>query len=303
MKNKIKKLNLTKVLPKFVTEYPYIRTRFRVPIEITDIKNNKIKITYTNPRGGQPKSLVLNKYVEHTSEFLVGLGIYFGDGGKTELEITNSNPKVITYALNFLRMLGFVTKELNYQLVLHEIYKDIITENEAKEFWKSHGIPHINSVHWHKKGSNKTLENHKNLPKKFGYLSIRYYSRLGGLVLYFLIKYVINNLQTKAEIIGFLQGAFAAEGSVLLQKNGDLMSVRYTTISDEKEIIRNLLETISITTKDYGSDLGIVGKENFLKLSNFEILKIKEDTWSRFENGLKLLLEPKSTPGILPDSV
>lgn len=212
------------------------------------------------------------------------MGFYFGDGSKKELEFVTCGPRLLEVARNFFRGLGFGVNSLNYQLTPLKPEDGNLKQN-AVIHWLSNGVPKVPSIFWHEAlsaGSRKA---------EFGTVSVRYYSRFGGLFVYFLLQKMIEEVKKRPDFVPpFLQGCFAAEGSVLLQKDGKIMSVRYTETTEERRLIRQLLSAAGIGCVDYGSDLGISGIKNFLLIRKFDLLTLRTRAKQRFEAGLNRFL-------------
>lgn len=79
--------------------------------------------------------------ISKRDKFIAGVAMYLGEGGKTDknIQISNSNPKVIKFMAGWLREYGKVPEEkLRGALYIH----DNLNETKAKRFWsKLTGIP------------------------------------------------------------------------------------------------------------------------------------------------------------------
>jgi len=123
-------------------------------------------------------------------EFLVaGIGLYLGDGlkGDREVGFSNSNPKIITFMMKWLRKFCNVSeKDFRGQIWIH----DNLDERQAKLFWvKLTKIP-INQ--FRKSYISKNITNSKKIRKnihKNGVFSVK-----------------VSNVNTQRKIVGWMAG-------------------------------------------------------------------------------------------------
>lgn len=104
---------------------------------------------------------------------MLGLGIYIGEGGKTEgiTRIINSNPKIIRFAIKWLKIsFGIETTNIKVRLFL---YPDSNEKNSIKFWSKNIGIP---KKQFYKptidKRTNKKSCNHGKLPYGTAHMSV-----------------------------------------------------------------------------------------------------------------------------------
>lgn len=103
-------------------------------------------------------------------DFVFGLGLYAGEGGKagSRVDISNSDPLLISAGFRFYEAIGIPRNEVRF---LVAIYEDI-DEREAKAFWEKsvEASPKI-------MGASKSRSSKgKRKPSYFGTASIRYHS-------------------------------------------------------------------------------------------------------------------------------
>jgi hypothetical protein len=76
--------------------------------------------------------------IEHLTErdlLMAGLGLYWGEGykGGGELGFTNSNPKMITFYLKWLKIFGVLKSDLIFRLTINNLFKS--DQKEIETFW------------------------------------------------------------------------------------------------------------------------------------------------------------------------
>jgi|GEM_PF-3110714 len=234
---------------------------------------NKIIVFYDEKRSTRPQPLILPKYLELNEDFLVGLGIYLGEGSRNRKpKVTNSEPLVINQAIKFFELFGIGSSKLKAWIQLHE--RSPKTFEEVRVFW-------LRNTNLEEGNLTKIR-----IKKSSGNSSVKPYGVIHLEASFILLQLLIENLieltpllmkeTSKSQIVHFLRGAFAAEGSVELAKSGSLREVRYTsTREDERQMIRDLLERLGICVHEYkkGFELRVHGFKNLKTLLEIEIFK------------------------------
>lgn len=75
-------------------------------------------------------------HLSHRDIFMLGLGLYWGDGYKEsngELGFTNSSIKAVKFYLKWLKLQGVAKNDLIFRLTINEIFK--LQENRIKNLW------------------------------------------------------------------------------------------------------------------------------------------------------------------------
>ena len=236
-------------------------------------RGQKVILFYDEKRSTRPIPLVLPKVLRLDETFLVGLGIYLGEGSRNRHpKVTNSEPVIINQAIKFFDLFGVERSRLKAWIQLHERSpKDF---EEVREFWlKNTPLTDKNIVKIRIKKSSGNAQ-----VKPFGVLHLEANFILLQLLIQRLMEVIpsITKSIPSKQTIPFLQGVFAAEGSVELARSGSLREVRYTSTRDEeRELIKNLLEKLGIAVHEYknGFELRVHGFENLKKLIEADIFR------------------------------
>ena len=236
-------------------------------------QEDKIIVFYNEKRSTTPQPLILSKYISLDDVFLVGLGIYLGEGSRNRKpKVTNSEPLIINQAIRFFGLFGIEKEKLRAWIQLHE--RSIKNFEEVREFWINNtGLKEENFTGIRIKES---MGNSK--VKQYGVIHLEASFILLQLLIQRLIDKTLDILTSipPNRAIPFLQGAFAAEGSVETAKSGSVNTVSYTsTRGDERELIKKLLEKFGIVVHEYkkGFSLRIHGYENLKKLVEINLFK------------------------------
>lgn len=236
-------------------------------------KDGKILVFYDEKISTRPQPLMLPECLKLDDTFLVGLGIYLGEGSRNRKpKVTNSEPVVINQAIRFFELFSIHRKRLRAWIQLHE--RSVKNFNEVREFWiRSTDLKeeNITGIIIKKSSGNSKV-------KQYGVLHLEASFILLQLLIQGLMEEVFTIVTkiSRNQTIPFLQGAFAAEGSVEAAKSGSVRTVSYTsTRSDERGLIKNLLEKLGIVVHEYkkGFSLRIHGFENLRRLVEIEIFK------------------------------
>lgn len=258
------------------------------PIRFVNLED-KILVFYNEKRSTRPQPLVLPKHLKLDDDFLVGLGIYLGEGSRNRKpKVTNSAPLVINQAIKFFELFGIDRKRLRAWIQLHE--RSVKNFSEVRQFWLRNTFlkeENLTKIRIKKSsGSSKV--------KQYGVIHLE----ANFILLQLLIKRLIDAIPVimtripNKQTIPFLQGAFAAEGSVEIAKSGSVREIRYTsTRRNERELIKKLLGKSGIVVHEYkkGFELRIHGFKNLKKLFEIEIFKYHPIRNERLIAGFKKL--------------
>jgi hypothetical protein len=245
----------------------------------------KVILFYDEKRSTRPIPLVLPKALKIDKTFLVGLGIYLGEGSRNRHpKVTNSEPKIINQAIEFFDLFGVERSCLKAWIQLHE--RSTASFGEVTSYWlrntylKPENILYVRN----KKSSG-------NAPvKNFGVVHLEINSILLQLLMAGLINQVeliVKNL-SKKKIVPFLKGFFAAEGSVGLAKSGAVNEINFTsTRKDERDMVRLLLNKLDIIAHDYEKrfSVRVFGFNNIRKLVDFRIFEYHPDRDIKLNQG------------------
>lgn len=238
-----------------------INTSFLFPKEYREKQIQFIKtdenvlVFYDGKRSTRPRPLILPRYLSFTEDFMIGLGIYLGEGSRNRrAKVTNSEPVIINQAIKFFGLLGIEKCDLKAWIQLHE--RSTKTKEEARVFWLENcGLEegNITKTTIKKSSGNAPVKEHGVLHVEVNYI-------LAQLLIKGLLSSIPSILSraTEAQVVCFLRGLYAAEGSVGLTKAGVLSQVTYTsTRKDERVLVKCLLEKIGIVSHEDESRFSI----------------------------------------------
>jgi len=244
----------------------------RHPIRFVGFGDELI-VFYDQKRSTRPTPLFLPKLIALDEIFLVGLGIYIGEGSRNRKpKVTNSEPIIISRAIKFFKLFGVKESDIKAWIQLHE--RSTSTIEESKKYWLENTSikpENLLSVRIKKSTGNAKV-------KQFGTLHIEVYSIMFQLLISRLIEitpFLCGKLSNK-EIIYFIQGLLAGEGSVGLAKSGSVNEVSYTsTRPEERVLVKNLLEKLNLKVKDYSYQfqLRMFGFDNLKSIFNMNLFK------------------------------
>jgi len=245
----------------------------------------KVILFYDEKRSTRPTPLALPKFLKIDESFLVGLGIYLGEGSRNRHpKVTNSEPLIINQAIKFFDLFGIERNRLKAWIQLHE--RSTASLNEVRGYWLSNTYlkpKNILYVRNKKSSGNASV-------KKFGVLHLEVNSILLQLLIEGLINQVgsiVKNL-SKKKIVPFLKGFFAAEGSVGIAKTGSVNEINFTsTRANEREMIKKLLNKIGIVTHNYNRrfEVRVFGFNNIKKLVHMKIFQYHPDRDIKLNQG------------------
>jgi len=238
---------------------------------------DKLIIFYNGRGNSRPYPLCLPHYLKLDKTFLVGLGIYLAEGARNRrAKVTNSEPLVIDQGIDFFELIGIKKSKLRAWLQLHE--RSIKSLEEAKNFWIKNTKLSKNNIT--KLRFKKSTGNAK--VKQFGVLHLETTTILPQLLVNNLLSYIssILKLLPQRELIYFLQGAFAGEGSVNITKTGTVNMVRYTSTNiEERNMIKNILNKLRLNVHESNTksnarhDISVMGFFDIKKMFEIDIFR------------------------------
>ena len=251
--------------------------------------NGNLIVFYPEKRSTRPEPLILQKELELNQDFLVGLGIYLGEGSRNRKpKVTNSEPIIIEKAIEFFEILGVKKSKLKGWIQIHE--RSDKSFEEARNYWlKNTSLENRNITSTRIRKSTGSAH-----VKNYGTLHVESPFILSQLLVQKLLGIVpdILNASTKKGRICFLQGLFAGEGSVFLSKRKSVASVDYTSKKpEERYIVQDLLKEIGISSvnDDKYYRIRMYGYNNFRKLVDIDIFKYHPDRKNKLITGFERL--------------
>ena len=278
-KNKKAYINLPLLFPK-------TRNGKRI---IFALDKGKLIVFYKEKRSTRPTPLILPSLLGVNKDFLVGLGIYLGEGARNRHpKITNSEPIIINQGIKFFELFGINKKNLKAWIQLHERSKKSF--GEVEKFW-------IKNTELNKSNITKIRikkSSGRGNVKENGAVHLEVHSILFQLLINNLLDIIPGILKESSlkNIQYFLQGLFAAEGSVDLAKTSSVRTVSYCSVKDnERLLIKKLLNRFDIcsTNVKERKEIRIFGFDNFKILKKLDIFKYHPERKSKLERGLKNL--------------
>ncbi|MBI2109567.1 hypothetical protein HYT58_00140 [Candidatus Woesearchaeota archaeon] len=280
-----KYLNLPLIFPKL---------QYNTPLKFI-LKNKNVLVFYEYKHSNSLRRLIFPRYIHLNQEFLVGLGIYLAEGSRNRHpKITNSVPAIINQGIKFFKLFNFTRKDLRAWIQLHE--RSDKSFKEVKTFWI--------------KNTNLNKKNITNIrtKKASGYAEVEPYGTLHLEINYRLFELLIHNLLklipkiirglSNEELVWFLQGTYAGDGSVGLAKSGSVNMISYTsTRKGERILIKNILSKfdIMIHENNKSGDLDACGYYNIKKFYDLNIFNYHPYRNLRLKNGL-IKLEDSHIP-------
>jgi len=262
----------------------------------------KLLIFYHEKRSTRPHPLCLPKLIKLHEDFLVGLGIYLAEGARNRRpKVTNNEPKIINQAIKFFELIGVEKHRLKGWIQLHERSKK--TKNEAKIFWiKNTNLEkrNITTIRIKKSRGNAKV-------KQYGTLHLESSFILSQFLIHSLLENIpqIFKKISEEQLIWFLQGAYAGEGSANITKKGSLNMIRYTSTNVlERGLIRDSLKNLGINVHESFKryDLTVTGYKNLEKLISLNIFKYHPIRKQKLINGFKKL-QNSHIPGLNKEKI
>ena len=251
--------------------------------------DDKIIVFYEEKRSSRPYALTLPKCFEINEDLLLWLGIYLGEGSKNrKAKITNSEPTIINESIKFFNYFGNPTSRLTAWLQLHE--RSEKSPEDAKKFWiENTSLKEENIIKVRMKKSTGKAK-----VKQYGVLHLESPFILCQLIVEKLLELIpgILNNSNREQKIAFLQGCFAAEGSVELAKTGSLRDLTFTsTKREERSLVRKLLFDLKIETHENEKwySVKIHGYNNLKKLTEIDIFKFHPIRREKMLRGFEIL--------------
>lgn len=252
-------------------------------------KREKIMIFYDEKRNTRPTPLFLPKLLRIDKDFLVGLGIYLGEGSRNRHpKVTNAEPKIINCAIKFFDLFGIDRTRLKVWIQLHE--RSNASINAVKDYWLKNTYlkpENIRNVRIKKSLGSAPVE-------KFGVVHLE----VNSILLQLLIERLINKTPSILrelpfqEITFFLKGLFAAEGSVGFGKSGSINEINFTSVrANEREIVKKLLNKLNIVTHDdnRGFRIRVFGFDNIQKFVDMGIFQYHPGREEKLNKGFSRL--------------
>lgn len=266
------------------------------PIKFAEICG-KLIVFYPKKRSTRPEPLVLQKEIELNQDFMVGLGIYLGEGSRNRKpKVTNSEPIIIEKAIEFFEILGIEKSKLKGWIQVHE--RSDKSFGDVRNFWlKNSSLENrnITGIRIRKSTGSAPVKNYGTLHIESPFIL----SQLLVQQLLELVPDILDNSSKRGKIC-FLQGLFAGEGSVFLNKRKSVASVDYTSKKpEERYIVQDLLKEIGISSvnDDKYYRIRMYGYDNFKKLVDIDIFKYHSDRKDKLLTGFERLKSSLSKVG------
>lgn len=237
------------------------------------LKDNKIIVFYKGKYNHNLEPYSLLRYLKLDKTFLVGLGIYLGEGARNRKpKVTNSEPLIINQAIKFFRLVGVRKTRLKSWIQLHE--RSTKSFDEVKKFWlktTTLNKNNITKIRIKKSSGNAKI-------KEYGTLHLESTFILSQLLMENLLKLIPKLIRelSQEQIIYFLQGTFAGEGSVSIAKSGSVNMLQYTsTNKKERSMIKYLLEKLGLKVHEDEkySNLYVMGFFDIQKAMKFDLFR------------------------------
>lgn len=253
------------------------------------LKARKIIVFYRGKYHHSLEPYLISKYLKIDKVLLVGLGIYLAEGARNRKpKITNSEPMIINQAIRLFELLGVRKGRLKAWIQLHE--RSTKSFNVVRKFWlKNSNLSekNITSIRIKKSTGNGKV-------KEYGTIHLESSFVLSQLLIKKLLILVPDILRQlpQEQIIYFLQGAFAGEGSVNIAKSGSVNMIRYTSTNKiERDMIKKLLEKLGfkVYENEKKYDLTITGFFDIGKALDLNLFKYHPLRRERLVNGFHKL--------------
>ena len=269
------------------------KTAYDILLHIIERTNTTSSIWYSV--GGGVSHVTIKNLAEITKVAEV-LGFYFGDGttcdGIQSLRLTNCEPSILNHCIDFCEEIG-IKRTLWKVQVIYSTNKEITPEIKQRciDYWSK-----ILNLEEEKIVS---VTKSKSLNESYPYGSARIFIDNTILVEIFLrgllngVMQRVSNPQEANDyqlLNGFMRGLLAAEGCVLLNKNGSLVrvSIAFDPHSSELEFYKVLLQNLGIRYHTVKNNELIIQKyENMQKLYQMEAFKLHSERHKKFITGFK----------------
>lgn len=273
---------------------------FKNKILITkNLKKNKIKIWYKNKKGRNPKPIILTRFLKLDKNFYEIIGMYFGDGlkslsgsGNRQIYFANTEWNLHKAWVDFLNKFDISKNELHYQIQIGE-RNEKFDKDKIKKYWSDKlNLPLENFNKVSIKKNKRTKQN--------VVLLIAFYSKIYSLLFRNLYNWCLENkLKQTKNIVSFVKGLFAAEGSVRVTKTGVIHSVGISAGTHEKrEFIRKLLKRLNIRSVNSSKrrEVQITGYINFYFFKKLKLHITHPEKLERFNICFSKM--KKNAPGL-----
>ncbi len=258
-------------------------SQYKQPLEFI-LKDEEVIVFYKYKFARSLFPLKLPMLLELNETFLVGLGIYLGEGARNRRpKITNSTPLIVKQAIKFFGLFNFNNNDLSAWIQLHERSEKSL--NQVQSYWLSNTSlfkKNIREIRIKKSTGSAEIEQFGTLHLEINYVLFQIF--INNLLMY--IPKLLSNL-SEQELVWFLQGVYAGEGYVSLAKSGSVNIIKYTSKrKEERKLIAQILKKLNITSKETTYDIDIYGYENLIKIYELDIFAYHPDRKEKFQKGL-----------------
>ncbi len=262
------------------------------------LRNDLLRVSCKNKKGGQPKPIVVKRIITVDQEFFEGLGLYIGEGEKsnkpTRISFTNSDLNLLKFFISWLKKYFGLDKANLKFIVIGSKNSKLININKR---WAE--LLGLSTDQFNRPGIPKTN------PGNIERVNIRFHSvlfhRLVLTMQEIALKRCLNDLKLG---LGFVRGYYAAEGCPVVRRNrNNTLNAVNLCGKDVRtlRLIRNILLKHNVKckspqkcnsgrNKDGQYELDIYGHANFLILKKLDIFKnsksrdrVFRDCLSRFK--------------------
>ena len=267
------------------------KTLFNHVIYVLERDVNYSTIWY--PVGGGVRHINIKNFI-NADKLAELMGFYFGDGTTCKtirsLRLTNSEPSALDYCLEIFEAMGIERHNFKVQ-VIYCTDKEITCEIKSRcvEFWSS--ALRIN------KENIVSVTKSNNKKETLAHGSARIFldnTVLVEILLHGLLKGILQRISNPEKDIdkrllnGFMRGLLAAEGSVILNKNGSVVKIgiAHDPHSDELELYRKWLANLGIRPgANKGNELYVYGFDNIRKFYEIDAFKMHNKRNAIFVKG------------------
>jgi hypothetical protein len=177
---------------------------------IKSISKNKIKISYHNEKGNDPKPFIFPRYMKLDEELSEMIGCYLGDGKMSHrdllhLHFVNTDPDVVKFMLDcFIKRFGLSLSDFTFVVNYRHG-----TGQKAKEKWsKILNIP------------KKIITTRFSENNKADSFSFQINGKIFTVVFKYLIFQMLPRIISSSTLrCAFLRGHFAADGGIAIKKD------------------------------------------------------------------------------------
>ena len=264
-----------------------------IPLHIIERNHATSSIWYSVAGGVQHVTLQHFADIVKVAEFL---GFYFGDGttcdGIQSFILTNCESSILNHCIDFCEEVGIKRTLWKVQVIYS-------TNNELTPEIKQRCTEYWSKVLKLEEEKIVSVTKSKSQNESYPHGSARIFIDNTILVEIFLrcllkgvIQHIFNPQETEDYQLmeGFMRGLLAAEGCVLLNKNGSVVrvSIAFDPHSSELEFYKVLLQNLGIRYHAVRNNELIIQKyENMQKLYRMEAFKLHSERHKKFITGFK----------------